>query len=100
MPMRWCSGGRGHGWTIASLRSITGGGGHGIHCSAVNRHQKVATPATPRPGGGVVMGSIPLQRFWTSGHPYHPYLLKTEETKREGAGRDTGAGGIAGIKSL
>jgi hypothetical protein len=25
MPMRWCSGGRGHGWTIASLRSITGG---------------------------------------------------------------------------
>ena len=31
----------------------------------------------------MVTGSIPLQRFWTNGHPYHPYLFKTGETKRE-----------------
>ena len=76
--------GRGHGWALGSLRSITGGGGHGIHCSAVNRNQKVATPATPRPGGGWSRDLFHCNGSGLLATPTTPIYPKQEKQRERG----------------
>ena len=98
MPMRWCSGGRGHGWTIESLRSITGEGWSWDPLQRSKSGLKVATPATPRPGGGWSWDLFHCNGSTLVATPTTPICSKQGKQKRErgGMGRRAGNGSRRG----